>query len=110
MHVALVWRLATVVAIACSATARPCGAQVVDWSGQWSSRSGRDVEVLRNVHVTPAGWDGFAGALARDREYSISIAQTAGDVVVTFPGGVNNMLTVPAFALDAASRTDDRDS
>src|SRR5678816_4615226 len=60
MHVALVWRLATVVAIVCSATARPCSAQVVDWSGQWSSRSGRDVEVLRNVHVTPAGWDGLA--------------------------------------------------
>jgi hypothetical protein len=94
--------------MACAAMARPCASQAVDWSGQWISRGGQDVEVLRNVHLTPKGWNGLVGDLARSREYSIRIAQAAGEIVVTFPGGSSNMLTMPAFVPGAGPRATSR--
>ena len=77
--------------------------QETNWSGTWTSRSGRDVEILRNVHGTARGWDGFVEALSATRGYSIAISQTATDVVVTFPGGAGNMLTIPGFPVAAES-------
>lgn len=80
--------------------------QPVDWTGGWTSANGQDVQVMRNTHGsgTARGWNAFVEMLALPREYVITIAQSADEIVVSFPSGASNMLTIPGFAIDPAPR------
>jgi hypothetical protein len=100
----MTYLLAIALAFGEASAAGPSASQAVDWSGAWTSRGGRDVEIRRNVHGTPRGWDTFAEMLARSRGYSIVVTQTATEVVVTFPRGASNMLTIPGFAFGTEPR------
>jgi hypothetical protein len=99
-------RLTIVCVIVAASALDASSAQTIDWTGTWTSRNGQDVDILRHVPGTGTarGWNGFAEALARTRDYIIVITQTLTEVVVTFPGGASNMLTTPGFAFGAESR------
>ena len=77
----------------------------MNWSGVWVSHGAADLTILRSVHLTARGWDNHAQALATAASYAITIAQTPGEVVISFPGGANNMMTVPGFAMADHPRT-----
>jgi hypothetical protein len=97
--------IAIAITLVGAAVAQLVGFQTIDWSGTWTSRPDRDVEVLRNVHGTPRGWDGFVEELTRSGPYTIAVAQADNDVTITFPGGANNMLTLPGAAIVEEPRT-----
>src|SRR5512143_2214656 len=82
--------------------------QGADWSGTWTT-GGRDLRALRNIHMTARGWDQLADNLAGARAYTIAIAQSGDRVVVSFPGGTNNILTTEVTAPGAGPRTTVRD-
>jgi hypothetical protein len=97
----------TIVCVMVAASAlHASSVQTIDWTGTWMSRNGQDVDILRNVPGTGTarGWNGFVEALAKTRDYVIVVTQTPNEVVVTFPGGANNVLTTPRFAFGAESR------
>ncbi|MEZ5288406.1 MAG: hypothetical protein R2712_27090 [Vicinamibacterales bacterium] len=82
----------------------PPALQPPNWSGTWTSRPAEDVEVIRLTPGTGAarGWRPFIEALTRKPLYEIAVTQEADQVVIAFPGGETNMLTVPGFAMAAA--------
>jgi hypothetical protein len=90
-----------------SAVAESSARQTSDWSGRWTSQSGQDVRVIRNVHGTGSarGWDTYVDALKASRDYLLSIEPTATGVAVMFPGGDKNMLTTPPFAFGEGRET-----
>src|SRR5262245_3045421 len=96
---------AIALALVAAASIASAARQTVDWSGDWISRDQRDVVIIRNVHGTAHGWDSFVERLRQTRAYSITVAQTPGEVTVTFPGGASNMLTAPGFAFGAEPRS-----
>jgi hypothetical protein len=72
-----------------------------NWSGAWTSRPERDVQGLstRPGSGSATGWSGFVEALLATRDYRIRVAHTPDGVAITFPGGNNNMLTLPETPL-----------
>lgn len=83
------------------------GREPSNWSGTWTSRGGRDVEIvsIRPGPGSARGWNGFVEALLASDGYRIEIAQTAERIGIAFPGGSSNMLTLPETPLDAESST-----
>ena len=91
-----------VVAVLCLNGDRLHG-QSGDWSGTWTSK-GLPVRVLRNVHLTARGWDQTAENLIGAQNYTITIRSAADRMLLTFPGGANNMLTTDV-AIDGLPHT-----
>ncbi|MGE3274638.1 MAG: hypothetical protein AB7O67_05970 [Vicinamibacterales bacterium] len=96
-----VWLLVAA-SVLCASTALV--AQALDRSGTWTS-SGGDVEIVRNVHRTPRGWDGTVEALERARDYTLTIEQSDDGVIVAFPGGSRHMLTMPVYPFGESRTT-----
>jgi uncharacterized protein (TIGR02246 family) len=73
-----------------------------NWSGGWTSRGDRDVEIvsIRPGSGSARGWNGFVEALLATRAYRIDISHTVDRVAIAFPGGSSNMLTLPETPLD----------
>jgi hypothetical protein len=79
------------------------------WSGTWTS-NGTHVSVVRNVHITPRGWDQTADNLKQPTGYAIRIQLTDTSIAIEFPRGAGNILTVPPCAIGAGTYNWDSDT
>jgi hypothetical protein len=78
--------------------------QPPSWSGTWTS-NGTHVSVVRNVHITPHGWDQTADNLTRSTSYGIWIEATNTSIAIDFPRGAGNILTVPRCVIGGEPQT-----